>query len=356
MTVDKGIFIKNIYYMLSYAFDIKRLRKEDYKRVAGEEFDNIYDLFAAILEKGVSQQIKQGLYREYVPMQEELTVMRGKPDISETMRLRVQRKTKLACRFDEFSQDNLYNQILKITLYLLACADGVSEERKQALRRLSVYFGDVSLIQPRNIAWDRIMYQRGNRGYELLLNICRLVITGLLQTTEDGSYKLLSFTDENMAKLYEKFILEYYKQEHHELDAKAAQVKWNFTAEPDKKTAAYLPQMNTDITLQKGDKKLIIDAKYYSRILVKNYSDSKEKLRSAHMYQIFAYVKNMDTDNTGNVSGLLLYAKTEDVLFPDGVPFEICGNSIGAKTLDLSKDFEEIASQLDKIAEYYFPQ
>lgn len=355
MTVDKGISIKNIYYMLSYAFDIKRLRQEDYKRAAGEEFDNIYDLFAAILEKGVSQQIKQGLYREYVPMQEELPLMRGKPDISETMRLRVQRKQKLSCRFDEFSQDDLYNQILKITIQLLSRADGVSEKRRQALRRLDVNFCDVSLIQPRNIAWDRIMYRRGNRSYELLLNICRLVLIGLLQTTEDGSYKLLSFTDENMAKLYEKFILEYYKQEHRELDAKAAQVKWNFTAEPDKKTSAYLPQMNTDITLQKGDKKLIIDAKYYRKMLVKNYSDTNEKLRSAHMYQIFTYVKNMDTNNTGNVSGLLLYAKTEDELFPDGEPFEICGNSIGAKTLDLSKDFEEIASQLDKIAEYYFP-
>ena len=32
--------------------------------------------------------------------------------------------------------------------------------------------------------------------------------------------------------------------------------------------------------------------------------------------------------NTGNVSGLLLYAKTEDEVFPDGEPFVIGGNSI----------------------------
>ena len=55
MTNDKGIFIKNIYYMLAYAFQV--LRQKNYDNVAAEDFDNVQDLFAAILAKGVSQQI-----------------------------------------------------------------------------------------------------------------------------------------------------------------------------------------------------------------------------------------------------------------------------------------------------------
>ena len=86
--------------------------------------------------------------------------------------------------------------------------------------------------------------------------------------------------------------------------------------------------------------------------MIQNYS--KETLRSAHLYQIFAYVKNMDKNNTGNVSGLLLYAKTEEEVFPDGEPFVIGGNSIGAKTLDLNQEFKEISYQLDKIVKQYF--
>lgn len=64
MTNDKGIFIKNIYYMLAYAFRV--LRQKNYDNVAAEDFDNVQDLFAAILAKGVSQQLKQGLYQEYM--------------------------------------------------------------------------------------------------------------------------------------------------------------------------------------------------------------------------------------------------------------------------------------------------
>ena len=350
MTVDKGIFIQNIYYMLSYAFQI--LKQEDYQNVAGEKFDKIHDLFAAILEKGVSRQLKQGLYREYVPMQENLSVMRGKLNMNNTMRLKVQQKQKLACQFDEFSEDNLYNQILKVTIHRLIRAEDVAPERKQALKKLIVFFGNVKLIQPDHIAWNRLIYQRNNRNYELLLNICYLVLNGMLQTTEDGSYKLLSFSDEHMERLYEKFILEYYKQHHPELNPKSAQVKWNLTEQPDERMIQFLPTMKTDITLQKDDKVLIIDAKYYGKSMLQNYT--KEKLRSAHLYQLFAYVKNMDSDNTGNVSGLLLYAKTEDEVFPEGEPFVIGGNRIGAKTLNLNVTFDILRIQLDNIVEKHF--
>lgn len=336
--------------MLSYAFQI--LKQEDYQNVAGEKFDKVRDLFAAILEKGVSRQLKQGLYREYVPMHDNLSVMRGKLNMNSTMRLKVQQNQKLSCEFDEFSEDNINNQILKVTIHRLIRAEDVAPERKQALKKLVVFFGNVKLIQPDHIAWNRLIYQRNNRNYELLLNICYLVLNGMLQTTEDGSYKLLSFSDEHMERLYEKFILEYYKQHHPELNPKSAQVKWNLTEQPDEMMIRFLPTMQTDITLQKGNKTLIIDAKYYGKSMIDSYD--KTTLRSAHLYQIFAYVKNMDTTNTGNVSGLLLYAKTEEEVFPDGDPFVIGGNSIGAKTLDLNKEFKEIAAQLDRIASDYF--
>ena len=52
-------------------------------------------------------------------------------------------------------------------------------------------------------------------------------------------------------------------------------------------------------------------------------------------------------------AGILLYAKTDEDITPD-VMFNLGGNQIGAKTLDLNKDFALIAAQLDKIAEDYF--
>ncbi|MCH5188743.1 MAG: 5-methylcytosine-specific restriction endonuclease system specificity protein McrC [Oscillospiraceae bacterium] len=350
MTVDKGIYIKNIYYMLSYAF--KTLKQKDYEKVLAEPFENVHDLFAAILAKGVSRQLKQGLYREYVPVRENLSVLRGKLDVNGTIGLKMKRSLQLACEFDEFSENNIYNQILKTTMFRLIRTKDVAAERKKELKKLFMFFGNVDLIQLDHIAWSRLTYHRNNRNYELLLNICSFIADSLLQTTEEGRYRLMSFSDENMEKLYERFILEYYKQHHPELHPSASQIKWNLTKTHDNDMKRYLPEMRTDTLLEKDGRTLIIDAKYYGKSLAYNYD--KATLRSAHLYQIFAYVKNRDTDNTGNVSGLLLYAKTEGELFPDGEPFMIGNNSIGAKTLDLNREFEDIAGQLEDIIAYYF--
>ena len=47
MIKDKSIFIKNVYYMLSYAFST--LRQGGYESVASEEFENIHDLFESVV-------------------------------------------------------------------------------------------------------------------------------------------------------------------------------------------------------------------------------------------------------------------------------------------------------------------
>ena len=82
MTKDKSILINNIYYMLSYAF--QTLNQETYDDVAVESFDEMYNLLAAILAKGIGLQL--GLYREYISRQEELPVMRGKINMPGTIK------------------------------------------------------------------------------------------------------------------------------------------------------------------------------------------------------------------------------------------------------------------------------
>ena len=99
--------------MLSYAFTT--LNQGGYEDVATEEFENIHNLFAAILAKGIGKQLKQGLYREYLNRKDDITVVRGKIDMPGTIRNRLSRKQVLTCEYDELSENNLFNQILKTT-------------------------------------------------------------------------------------------------------------------------------------------------------------------------------------------------------------------------------------------------
>lgn len=352
MTKDKGIFIKNIYYMLAYAFQV--LRQKNYDDVAAEDFDDIQDLFAAILAKGVSQQLKQGLHREYITKNEDLSVMRGKLDIHGTVKNQIQRKKLLSCEYDELSVNNIFNQILKTTITILVRDSGVKASHKADLKKIILFFNDVDAIEPSSIRWDRLMYQRNNKNYEMLMNVCYFVLDGMLQTTEKGDYKMASFSDEHMHKLYEKFVLEYFKRNHTYLsEVRAAQVKWDLASDTEERMIRFLPVMQTDIFLRYKEQVLIIDTKYYGHTMQTQYD--KATLHSGNVYQIFTYVKNQDAANTGNVSGMLLYAKTEEAITPD-CSFVMGGNKISVKTLDLNKEFKLIAAQLDKIAENHFGQ
>ena len=152
--------------------------------------------------------------------------------------------------------------------------------------------------------------------------------------------------------LYERFILEYYRQKHTYLtEVKAGQVKWNLTGDDSETMVRFLPVMRTDIMLRLKEKILIVDAKYDGRALQKQFD--KYSLHSGNLYQIFTYVKNQDKDDTRDVAGILLYAKTDEDIAPDFM-FNMGGNQIGAKTLDLNKDFPLIAAQLDRLAEEFF--
>lgn len=79
----------------------------------------------------------------------------------------------------------------------------------------------------------------------------------------------------------------------------------------------------------------------------------RETFHSHNLYQIFAYVKNADTTSSGAVSGMLLYAKTEESITPDA-EFTIGGNHFSVKTLDLNRASESISEQLDAIVAYHF--
>src|SRR5690606_39216828 len=104
----------------------------------------------------------------------------------------------------------------------------VKVENKKHLRKLLLYFGDVTEISPLAIRWDALKYHRNNAAYRMLINVCWLVMRGLLLTTESGNYRLAKWlSDEQMYRLYENFVLSDYQKEHSEYYPRAAYIDWD---------------------------------------------------------------------------------------------------------------------------------
>ena len=329
--------------MLSYAF--QELKRRNYEDIDKEDFERVQDLFAEILYKGMSMQLKQGLYREYIEKHDTLPLLKGKLDIRETIRNRVQRKSVLSCEFDELSENNIFNQIIKTTACILVREKTVSRIRKVQLKSLLPFFDGVDEVNPFTIRWNMLRYQRSNQTYKMLMNICFFVLEGMLMTDESGAYKMTTFSDEHMDRLFEKFVLEYYKVHHKDVSANTEHIEWDIDLEKSP-MIDFLPAMKTDITLRKENHVLIIDTKYYGHTL--QYSFNKATIHSNNLYQVFSYVKNEDKGNTGDIEGMLLYAKTQEEISPN-LDAVFGKNRNRVKTLDLNKEFKDIAGQLDNI-------
>ena len=345
MTQSNHILIRNIYYLLAYAFS--DLRKQDYQLVGGEDFEHISDLMAEILTNSTSFLLKRGLYREYITSHQSLPTLRGKLDVVRSARNLAVGKQLLECEVDDLSENNIFNQIIKTGLVLLAQDKDVSKPRRDAIKKILPFFSTIDMLNPSAIPWTTVRYQRSNRLYELPVHICAYVINRTLIDPNKEKQKLMMFSEENFNRLYEKFVLEYYRRHHPELKANADVIDWNFD------TAQsigweYLPKMITDITLHKGEKTLIIDTKFYSQILRSKFD--KYTYNSNNFYQISAYIANMDVHHTGNVSGMLLYAQTDNESIPDS-EFQIRGSAskIYVRTLDLNQDFANIRERLEDI-------
>jgi 5-methylcytosine-specific restriction enzyme subunit McrC len=337
------ILIRNVYHMLAYAF--QTLQQKHYQKLALETFDHVIELLAAILQLGVASQIKRGLTRDYISTNEALHTVRGKIHVQHTIKTLGLQKKELVCEFDEFSENMYLNQILKTTCGLLIRRDELRLQRKQSLKKLMIFFQYVDVLNPEHIDWSRVRFHRNNDTYHMLIQICKMIIDNFLLTNTRGEHALASFFDEQaFHQLFERFVRNYYVTHFPQYRAHAKEITWNLSDGASK----HLPAMRTDTTLQYRGKTVIIDTKYYGRTMQSSSLDDKQTFHSHNLYQIYTYVKNEDKYGTGNVSGILLYAKTKEQFTPND-QFTLAGNIFCVKTLDLNCEFISICHQLNHL-------
>ena len=212
--MSNNIPIKNIYYILSYVY--QNLNQDCYKNIQTENFDNATDMFAAILIKGIEQQVKRYLNREYVQGKDSLSVLRGKIEIKDSINEMSFLKKRLICSYDEFSIDSYMNRILKSCMIVLIRSESVRHEYRQKIKGLLGYFSTVKEIDLHHINW-KLQFNKNNQNYRLLMDICYLLIHSQLQSRNQGNTKIMNFYDDQedfMHNLYEKFIFAYYKKEY----------------------------------------------------------------------------------------------------------------------------------------------
>jgi len=338
--------IENIYYLLCYAWN--KLDEKDRVAVSIDDKTELLDLFAKVLINATKILLKRGIDKSYVDYTEELAGVKGKLDVSQTLKRNILFKQKTICTFDDLSSNILSNQILVTTIYRLTRTKKLDEELKGELARLYRMLADIAQIELAHSLFKRIKLNRNNRFYGFILNVCQIIHENTLPSEEQGKYKFADFTrdEHRMNKLFEAFVRNFYAIEQSKYTTvKKETINWRFSG-TDTNSIQYLPRMETDITLENENEKIIIDAKYYSETMTVNYD--KEKIKSANLYQLFSYLINQEdkTVKSLNATGILLYPTIEEDY---NLQFRYESHNIQIRTINLNTNWRNISTRLKEI-------
>lgn len=338
--------IENIYYLLCYAWN--KLEEKDRVSVAIDDKTSLLDLFAKILINGTKILLKRGIDKSYIANSEEIVGVKGKIEVSQTLKRNLLFKQRTVCTFDDFSANLLSNQILVSTLVTLIKTKGLDPALKNELSSLSRMLVGIDQIEIRSSLFGKVRLNRNNRFYGFILNVCQIVHESILPSEEEGKFQFSDFTrDEGkMNQLFEAFIRNFYRIEQQEYTSvKKEAIKWLFI-DTDLESYQYLPQMETDISLENEREKIIIDAKYYRETMTVNYD--KERIKSANLYQLFSYLLNQHdgTMKTSKATGILLYPTIEKDY---NLNYNYQEHQIKIRTVNLNTNWNNISQRLKEI-------
>ncbi|MEK4072628.1 5-methylcytosine restriction system specificity protein McrC [Paenibacillus sp. FSL M7-0656] len=347
MERNNNIPIRNIYYMLSYAY--QTLNLFEYKKIGIEKFENIENLYAEILSIGIPVLIREGLIKDYTSVEEISNVIKGKIDINSTIKKNTLVNKKVAVVYDDFSEDILLNRIIKATLVYLSSSNKISQKKRRIFYALMPYFTEVSDVELDLKLWKNVRYNRQNIRYQFIVDVCRYLYEQLLLDESSTSQMMKEVHEEQrLSSLYEKFIYAFFKRET-KYKVSHPQIQWRVEDE----FKDELPIMQTDLVLQKDKKILIVEAKFYSENMVARFEGGAVKQISSNLYQIFTYVNNWRKKPNETVAGMLLYAKTTALKQPNHM-YNIKGNQFFVVTLDLQQDFSGIQKNLIACVNQFF--
>jgi 5-methylcytosine-specific restriction enzyme subunit McrC len=331
--------IQNIYYLLCYAWN--KLEEGNIVDVKGIETNKLYNLFAKVLINGASRLLKMGLDRGYVVQNEAVPGVKGQIDFGISLKKNLFKKARVQCEFDELSYNVLHNQILKSTIYKLALVEQLDQSLKDQLLSLHRMFAEIDDISFNKKLFRRVQLNRNNSFYDFLLKICELVIENLLPSGQKGKSKFRDFVrdERQMGILFEEFVRNFYRKEQNFYKVYREDILWDIAAGD----TSFLPKMQTDISLEGKNKKIIVDTKYYRDALTEHYD--KEKIKSENMYQMFAYLKNIETTSkvNRNCAGILLYPSVTKQF---DISVTIKGHDISFKTINLNQEWPNIEKDL----------
>ena len=356
---EYGIPIRNLWYMLLYAWDEAPLNTmHGWMMEQAESAPTLDTLLASILMRLMQQRLRIGLGHNYVGEERKFPGVRGRINFAESLKRRTLDSGQLICDFHGFSANASKNQIIRSTLARLLKVGQFGleaasvKEVQQKLRRLIRDLDGIDFIEltPDLIRRQLLARSGGDHDYRLMLSICDLIVQRQMPGGSEGGSSIVPAFDRDalvLHSIYERFVANFYRIHLTGWDVSAQKrLEWHA-----KESSERLPMMIPDLILQEesSDQIIILDTKFTAHSLIENQW-GKPILDSTHLYQLYAYLKSQEqlSEAHHRAIGMLLYPAVRSKL---SETIELQDHVIRIESVDLSAPWQEIEKQLIDLIE-----
>ena len=329
--------------MLSVARDLK---------ITGGKLSSLSTQRHSLLEflidefvKRLNDAIRRGLPRRYQIFEEDLSTLRGKLNVHRQATHLISHPGKLACRFDELSENTPLNRVLKATVRSLLKFSNSSENTRN-LHVLSLLFDSVSNVS--HPLKERVILNRTNTEFHDLYRWAQLFLKGIYQSTSSGEVQGITLLFP-MYELFEIYIGKCLKREFvHQPSVVVSLQNSKRAIQNFDNPSQTLFNLRPDIWIKSnGVSHTILDTKW--KKLKQN--SRRWGVKREDLYQILTYSHRYAPNNL-----ILLYPWHPDINEKSGV----VGNWRSVKserplriaTVDITQTTKSIQEELRKILEF----
>ncbi len=303
---------RNLLFMLWYSgslpFSLRDIASLTYDRLP------ILELFIALFSEAALTELRNGVDRSYIHIEEESSFIKGKLIIAQQMRAGPLRQHRFCVAYDNFVSDTWINRIIKYTCqYLNKHTNVISTQQK--LREINFVLNDVKDVSIKEHDFRNVLFNRANSRYKALIEFCNLIISGFnpnLASGPDGGFSLLF----PMETVFESFIATYIKRNARSLGFKPQWVQCQFRGRNRHllmqlhNSGTELPRVpiRPDVVIQDdlGNPLLILDTKW--KKLALDHENYKNNVSMSDIYQVYSYAHHFDCPNN-----ILLYPARDNV-------------------------------------------
>ena len=193
---------RRLVHMLAVALDLKievgRFTELDWQR------ETLLEILIRVFCDKLTEAVRRGMPRRYVEHEDDLSALRGTLDAARQFTLHAANPSRIACRFDDLSEDVALNRIMRAAVGHLSRISR-NAGNLQRLRELAFVYSDIAQVPVPALKWADVVMDRTNRSWQELFGMARLFLQNRFQTTSSGLGQGTSLLFE-MSALFEEYV------------------------------------------------------------------------------------------------------------------------------------------------------